>query len=327
MDNIGNNNRESKIRNKKSVLRRTVDNYLDIMDKLYFTNKKRTDNFKINSQSNSNNALIISLFDTHYGEEIKKDGVIKYNFDIADKRIRKYIKDVIKYYLDNKDSIDEIYLVLGGDNIDGDGTVYPHHIQEIEEGFNKQIDRYIKIMTEVIEHLSTILKNKKLHIIAVAGNHGSNKRNTISHPIKDNYDTGIYLFLSTYIDKAKLQYKDLLNVFINFSYDEEYYNFNVKGWNFQARHKLPKNFSTPSAKVLVHGWRELHNIDCILTGHYHDGAIANIGKTKVVRTGSLVGTNDYSEHLGLFGDSEQTLLLVDKDNLIKCYMPINLTNI
>lgn len=152
MDNIGNNNRESKIRNKKSVLRRTVDNYLDIMDKLYFTNKKRTDNFKINSQSNSNNALIITLFDTHYGEEIKKDGVIKYNFDIADKRIRKYIKDVIKYYLDNKDSIDEIYLVLGGDNIDGDGTVYPHHIQEIEEGFNKQIDRYIKIITEVIEH-------------------------------------------------------------------------------------------------------------------------------------------------------------------------------
>jgi len=323
--NIEHNNRENKLKNKNGILRKNKEYFLDLMEELYKSNKKRTDNLNYTPKLNKKEAMVITLFDSHYGEEIKRDGKIIYNFDIADNRVRKYLRNAIEYYIINSRSIDEVYFVLGGDNIDGDGTVYPHHIQEIEDSFNQQIKRYQYIVLECISTFSKLLDNKKLHVIGVAGNHGSNKRNTAAHPIRDNYDTGLYLYLSAMLDYIKLNYNDLLNVYMNFSTETEYYNFNIKGWNFQARHRLPKNFNTPSTKVVVHGWRELHEIDCILTGHYHDGAVGNIGKTKLIRIGSLAGANDYSESLGLFGEAEQTLLIVSKDRLIKNYMPINLS--
>jgi len=331
------NKREGSLKTKSAIGRNFRDIMIDGMQELYKEAMANTKTVYKNtnvSVANSKKSCIINIFDSHFGETIKsanKDGIhsIVYSFDIATKRMNAVFDEAIRIMNETKKTnYDEVFVVLGGDHIDGDGTVYPHQVHEIEEGFLSQLVQFQRAMITNIHKLSEFMgKDGKLIIVGVPGNHGMNKRNSTFHPILDNYDTGIYMHLWAYIEQIKSMYNKLQNVELYFPTNVEYVNFMVKGWKIQARHKLPKNFNTPSVKVLVHGWREMHEIDMLLTGHFHDSALATIGKTKVVRVGCLPGGNDFAEHLGLFGESEQTIIITSKDKLIEQYIPVNLSKI
>lgn len=314
---------KSKMMIEREIKRRLLDSFQEIFENTqkelnisYITDNKSTVNDK--------KALILNIFDSHFGKLIQKGQKQVYNMNIASKRLTKIFDEAMLHIQNNKqESYDEIYVVLGGDHVEGDGSTYPSQVREMEEGILEQVIRFNRSILENIHRLSLFMGKKgKVSVICVPGNHGISKANKSMHPVLDNYDTGIYMSIWSYVSMAKTTSKLLENVEVFFPANVDYINFNVKNWKVQVRHKLPKNFGTPSVQNKVYGWAQGHDIDMLLTGHFHDAAMANIGKTKVVRVGCLPGGDDFAESLGLFGNAEQTMIVTSSQKLIDKYIPI-----
>lgn len=314
---------KSKLMTNREIMRRLMDSFQEVYEKTqkelnipYVTDNK--------SQANEKKALILNIFDSHFGKVIQKGQKQVYNMNIAAKRLATIFDEAMLHIQNNKqESYDEIYIVLGGDHVEGDGSTYPSQVREMEDGILTQVMRFNESILTNIHRISEFMGKKgKVSIICAPGNHGISKANKSMHPVLDNYDTGIYMSIWSYVNMTKASAKMLENVDVYFPMNVDYINFNIKNWKVQVRHKLPKNFGTPSVQNKVYGWTQGHDIDMLLTGHFHDAAMANIGKTKVVRVGCLPGGDDFAESLGLFGNAEQTMIVTSSNKLIDKYIPI-----
>ena len=78
-----------------------------------------------------------------------------------------------------------------------------------------------------------------------------------------------------------------------------------------ARHKAPKHDGTAASQRKWMGYDQGHFYDWFAYGHvHHFGTLINQGKL-LIRNGSLMGIEDYSESLGYWQPAEQTIFIVD----------------
>lgn len=332
--------RDSRGKNKatKNDVKQAVNFMLDVVDSTYFLIAQDKDKYNWEPPKTDPNkkSIIMTLFDAHFGELIVKedpyaegtdvDIETSYNFEIAEKNLNK-IYDRTVEIMNNygMERFDEFIIAIGGDNVDGDGTVYPHQSHEVDGLIFQQVVKFQFAVNEIIAKASSMMKKLDgiVRVIGIPGNHGRNKANPSNHPVRQNYDYLTYLWIESFLIRDKQELNKLDNVFMSYSHISLTKGFQTKGWKYIMRHALPKNLLTPSAENKVNNLSKIYDADVLLTGHFHQTAMVRSGNTTVIRTGCLPGPNEYSDELSIHSDgAEQLAIVVSKNNAIESLTPL-----
>jgi len=265
-------------------------------------------------------ALIINIFDVHFGKVFEKNGTIIFDIEKARTLVDSLFDNAIltiKFL--GEQAFDEVVVVFGGDLLEGDGSIFSFQKAMIEESIVSQIMASVDCFLRNIIKLQRLFPHCKIRIYGVPGNHGQSRtQEKLFHPIKDNYDTQVYILLEKMIEFAKQNYNDIKNVDIQYATEKPDIVFNVKGWNFGAIHEMKRNLYTPTSKVSILGLALSDKVDVILTGHFHDTMVVTAGKARVIRNGSFLAQDQFARSLLIpEGYSEQTIIVVHKSNPVE----------
>jgi predicted phosphodiesterase len=177
-----------------------------------------------------------------------------------------------------------------------------------------------------IINTSYLYRNIPINIYAIGGNHGE-IRGGMPRKYKDNYDLIIANYLEIALRQRQLDKNDIDNVSITVSEDSvsAYINLAV-GHRIELIHEIPKNLMTPKAEGMAMAKHLNNGVDLIFSGHFHSPAYHELGKIKLVRSGTLVGPNQFSHELGIpHGSRQQTIILSTKENAGEIIISINPT--
>jgi len=249
-------------------------------------------------KSENGRAIIVHLTDTHFNELVLLRSN-KYDFKIASKRLFKFAERVIKYA--EVHGVNEIYLMMTGDMINSDRRL--DELLSMAANRAKATILAVELLYQFIAHLTTVANVK---VFSVSGNESRIREEyTTSRKLTtDNFDFMIYEIL-------KLCLKD--DPTVNFiSGDRAETVISINGKNFLLCHGnfLKKMAAKDVAQVIARYVNEDVKINYIICGHLHETKI----KDSLLRGGSLVGSNDYTEKgLNLYGKASQNLHIVYKN--------------
>lgn len=306
--------------------------YKDIM-KGASLKKKSVAPKKINKDKYS---LIITIFDSHFGAHVVRNDnsknnkwVVTFNYEIARQLIRKLFDRAIEEIETiGNDKFDEIIIALGGDNIDGDGSIYTGQIHFLEDNIIGQVETFVQTMLDEINRINKHFNYKyDINIYGVVGNHGELRFNPMPELFIDNADYWCFRLIDMLLIQAKRfdAFKNV-NIFYNKEHGNPHFTFYVKGHQFMLVHEMRKNLFTATAKNEILNLIKMYdNLKVIITGHYHDSAIINFNGTKLIRTGSLVGATSYTDLLRIYAEQrEQLILVVSSNEPTRNIIPVNL---
>jgi predicted phosphodiesterase len=259
--------------------------------------------------------------------------VYSFNLLIAKNRLDYYFDKMIEKYMERPDRYDLIVLNLGGDHIEGDGSIYASQAFELETGINQQMIAFQEILMKNVKRLSMLIEQNNGHIMikAVPGNHGENRKDFMTNPTS-NFDYIMYMQIE-YMLKIQKESGLMTNVSIEMPnpimVDRKFVKYNIKGWNFHLEHIFQNNFITPSGQAKIRNLDEIADgVDVILTGHLHQEVMATIGKTTIIRSPALTGYDDYAHTLKApMSESMHPILVTTPQQKIKEYLPISLGKI
>tara|TARA_Y100001937_G_scaffold83439_1_gene112866 strand:+ start:961 stop:2193 length:1233 start_codon:yes stop_codon:yes gene_type:complete len=246
---------------------------------------------------------VIQISDTHFNEEVNLPNN-KYNFEIAAKRLRTYVRKA-KIYLKAL-GVKEVLIALTGDLMNSD--------RRLDEMFSQSTNRSnatfisVQLLKQVIED---VRKDFKVSLACITGNE-SRVKDEIGwddYIASDNYDFTIYNIL-------RFLYRDTDIDFI-ISKDATEVVVNLAGMNLLMIHghgsiKAKHETSITQIKGRYASGRDV-KIDFVISGHIHS---ARVGDT-YGRSASLVGANAYSEkNLNLEGRASQNVYIFYKNKTI-----------
>ena len=149
---------------------------------------------------------VAMLSDTHWDEVVKPeevDFVNKYDRDIAEKRLRRFVEKTIalaRDYISGPVEITGLTLFLGGDMVSGD-----IHEELTESNEGTMLETVVHWVGELSTAIITLADHfEKVHIAGVVGNHGRRTRKSRSKKrVRDNFDWLIYQSVSTMLKDDK----------------------------------------------------------------------------------------------------------------------------
>ena len=280
-------------------------------------------------------AFVITFFDVHLGEKafaenpyrIDAQPLLVYNIQEAVRRTFHVFNEGINRMKSiGIDKFDELIIAIGGDNVDGDGSVYPGQIHSLDADINTQKLVFSETMIKIVASAAKLMKkvNGVVNVVGVIGNHGRSKFNLNADQIKGNADWQIYEFMKSQLTVLKTETNKYNNVTLSYSSSSENKGFTSKGWNFLLTHIMPQKLQAPSAQKKAQGLHDIYDADVILTGHYHETAYFRAGKSTVIRVGCLPGPNEYSDTLGIYSPGgEQLCLVIHPEYKIEQIIPIS----
>lgn len=279
-------------------------------------------------------SMTVCLFDTHFGSHIERvdnDGQntkVIYSLEISKARVAKVIGRALQEMKERGEKkFDEFNIVLGGDNIEGDGSIYRGQVHHLEVNATYQVTEFVHTMTETLLKISEQYPDMKIRVHGIIGNHGEQRGNPTMNKFTDNYDFASYIHMQNIIGVYQKHGK-LKNVALNFETNPTgpILRFEIKGHGFMGLHKYAKNLGTPSAGRNAMSLEKMqNNLKIVLTGHYHQSSINDYGDVKIVRIGSLVGPNSFTDELSIYSPGgEQALIISSKDEPMYSYSPIPL---
>ena len=246
---------------------------------------------------------VIQISDTHFNEEVNLPNN-KYNFEVAAKRLRTYIRKA-KIYLKAL-GVKEVLIAFTGDLMNSD--------RRLDEMFAQSTNRSnatfisVQLLKQVVED---VRKDYKVSLACITGNE-SRVKDEIGwddYIASDNYDFTIYNIL-------RFLYRDTDVDFI-LSKDATEVVVNLAGMNLLMIHghgsiKAKHETSITQIKGRYASGRDV-KIDFVISGHIHS---ARVGDT-YGRSASLVGANAYFEkNLSLEGRASQNVYIFYKNKTI-----------
>ena len=270
----------------------------------------RSSSVSVRKAEGDKTSLVLCCSDNHMGRSIcDDDGIEIYNMAIAAKRILDTPGMIIKALgKEGLANCDEIVVLMIGDHIDGEG-VFPAQEMMLEDHVANQVKHCVRAFWLMIKELRTHFP--MVRVVTTRGNHG---RGGIS--AESNWDTMVYQQLELLID---------LEGDPNLTIKNRYGEFNtvdVKGWKGMIRHKAQQQSSTASGAIKFAGWQGIHNWDFFCFGHFHNSSwMSWLGKP-ILKNGSAMGADDYSEHLAVQDEAAQILFGVTEDNVMSFIIPL-----
>lgn len=274
-----------------------IDNNMQINIPEYCFDKVET--------KNNDYEMIIQLSDLHIGYVIQNCKGNYFNWDIANKRIDKFIEEIHRYI--KLYNITQVYVVNTGDVIEH-SYLRQNQSQFCEFGQSEQINKAIEI---IYRFLIAICKASNVSYYSVAGNHDRMSGDKKANMQGDNADVIIARQLYNYNEIAKKN-KDSsefrLTIIESDPFEEEVI-LEVNG----TKHKF------------IHGDGKIKDGDRLLKsemsmdddsyslwrGHYHNFNIHSENNGRyIISSGCLSGFNNYSTDFGCKTSASQTIGII-----------------
>ena len=301
----------SKIKFDYTIMKNASEDYTTTqyktIKKLYEDYNKKMQSYQPHDIVHSDNDLLVSLNDIHYGANVHNAWNV-YNSDICAEMMRSYLDRIIE--IGKRHSSENCIVWANGDLISGNihysiaVTNKENVIQQIT-GVSELIATFL---AELSEHFSTV------SFISVAGNHSRispNKENSLHTERLDD-------LVEWYI-KARLQ--NFKNVFVmNDKIDETMYTIDIRGKTYLGIHG---DYDGSAAKVQSLQTLAGKPVYAILSGHLHHNRVESIQGIKTVMAGSFMGVDDFCVQKRIYGTPEQMVCVCD-DTGIVCHYDIDL---
>ena len=249
---------------------------------------------------------LLTLSDLHFGFGIEEFNNI-YNPEIFKKRFDLLLEKTIQYML--KNSVKKIYVLGLGDYLSG--VIHNSIRIENRERIVKQV---ITISETLCEFLLKLSLYAPVFYYDVSDNHGRIF-------VKDDAsnDDNFSLFIKWYL-KARFENIENVNIIDN-SINEEIGTVEIYGRNYGFTHghrdkisEVVQNLSLMTKKFY----------DAIFVGHCHHYEATETHGTYVFMSGTLSGSDEYSNNLRKTSNPSQNLYILNPEDGIECQYIIKL---
>ena len=258
-------------------------------------------------QIQSDNDLLVSLNDIHYGANIK-NAWNEYNSCICRDMMCRYLDRIISISQTHKS--ENCICWMNGDAISGNihysiAITNKENVIEQVMGVSELISEFL---AELSKHFNTVT------FITVAGNHSRispNKDDSLSSERLDD-------LIEWYV-KARLQNFDNIIIADN-KIDETMYTIDIRGKLYCGVHG---DYDGSAAKVQALQTMVGKPVYAVLSGHLHHNKVDVVQGIKTVMAGSFLGIDDYCIQKRIFGKPEQMVCVCDENGIL-CHYDISL---
>lgn len=251
----------------------------------------------------TNNALLISLNDIHYGATHDNYWGV-YNPDICRNMMRGYLDRIREIAKVHKPI--EAVVWMNGDAISG-------NIHETVKLSNKEnvVDQVINVSNIIIDFLTELSKTfSRVRYCSVAGNHSRITQKEFA-PKGERLDD-----LVEEICKKALQNNKRV-VFNDYEkIDDTMYIVNVMGNNCIGVHG---DYDPTPSKVALLPSMVGRPVDVILTAHMHHNSTDTINGVNIIMAGSFQGMDDYCVERRIIGYPEQMVTVINNKGILCNY--------
>lgn len=256
----------------------------------------------------SDNDLLVSLNDIHYGANIQNYWNT-YNSDICRNMMCRYLDRIIS--ISETHGSENCIVWANGDEISG--NIH----QSIAVTNKENVIEQIKGVSELIaEFLSELSKHfRQVTYVSVAGNHSRIDPNKDRALISERLDDLVEWYLA-----ARLQNFDNVVVGGGEKVDCTIYLIDIRGKTYCGVHG---DFDGSTTKI--HALRTMAQkpLYAVLSGHLHHNKIDDVQGIKTIMAGSFLGMDDYCVQKRIYGRAEQMVCVCDSDG-IRCSYPVPL---
>jgi predicted phosphodiesterase len=230
-----------------------------ILDRLPDTQPLSIQNF---SPDPGKETMVAALGDLHFGDIYHNDrGDVVYDREVAHAAVDQFIEKVVRHKRQWAADFDECVIPILGDIATGT-EIYKTQKNEIQDLLSAQIKNGSQALTRVVttlrEHFEAV------RVYCVVGNHGFQSPSAARG---SNTDLTCYYWMR---DAVRREGYD--DVEITIAENSHHLNFEVRGWNFHIRHGQDGQQQideTARSEADWRGWRDKHQFDVAIRGHYH----------------------------------------------------------
>lgn len=253
----------------------------------------------------SDNDLLVSLNDIHYGIQI--DNVWNtYNPEVCRQMMSDYLNKIIA--IGQLHHSENCIVYNCGDSVSG-------RIHQTVQLANKEnvIDQ-VKGVSELISEFLAELSHhfSEVRYLSVAGNHSRLEPNKANCPSGERLDDLIEWYL-----RARLQNFD--NIVIADTHDRidpTMFLTNIRGKVYCGVHG---DFDGSNAKIAALKTMVQIPLYAILSGHLHHNQISTVSGVKTIMAGSFVGIDEYCVEQRIYGKPEQMVCVCTNDGVLCSY--------
>lgn len=261
-------------------------------------------------QIDGDTEIVACLSDMHVG--LTTDNLQNvYNEDMMHARLEMYANELAD--IQQRHHAKRLVLALLGDQISG--SIHTALIAKNNMNTVRQLKLACKETAEFIRVLAEYFP--KISVYSVSGNHSRINGHKDDNLPGDNLDSMIPFYLN-----AVFSGRERVEVCTEGNEYDEYSNAFVScGWQFVMLHG---DLDAPEKSV--HNATQLIGYipDVVLIGHRHNSGLLTEGRTKVVQTGCVCGTDDYAYNKRLFAPPEQSVIVVSDRMPVECLYNVQL---
>ena len=266
----------------------------------------------------SDNDLLISLNDIHYGANVQNYWNT-YNSDICREMMCRYLDRIIS--IGETHNSENCIVWANGDEISG--NIHQSIAVTNKENVIEQIKGVSELIAEFLAELSKHFR--QVIFVSVSGNHSRIDPNKDRALTSERLDDLVEWYLS-----ARLQ--NFENVIIgtpdihttaaanSVKVDETMYLIDIRGKTYCGVHG---DFDGSAGKVQALQTMAGKPLYAVLSGHLHHNKTDEVQGVKTIMAGSFLGMDDYCVQKRIFGKAEQMVCVCDESG-IRCSYDIPL---
>ena len=275
-----------------------LDGTYDIIEKTIASGNLPKLEYEYKSIEHTNNDLLVSLNDLHFGADISNAWNI-YNSDICKERLNDYVNKILQ--LKTLYNSENCYVSANGDLING--NIHPSVLVSNKENIIEQVMGVSELIAQFLAELSKHFNNVVLTV--VAGNHSrlGTKDESLKNERLDD--------LVPWYIKARLQNVD--NVTINKNIDSTMSVVDIRGKKYLNIHGDYDSGKSAKQACALMSNEEIYAICC---GHLHHNSLDYVDRIKVIMAGSFLGMDDYCISKRIVGIPQQLICVCDDSGVI-----------
>lgn len=255
----------------------------------------------------SDNDLLVSLNDIHYGANVQNYWNT-YNSDICRDMMCRYLDKIIS--IGETHSSENCIVWANGDEISG--NIHQSIAITNKENVIEQIKGVSELIAEFLAELSKHFR--QVTYVSVAGNHSRIDPNKDKALMSERLDDLVEWYLA-----ARLQNFD--NVVVGGEkVDCTMYLIDVRGKTYCGVHG---DFDGSATKIQALQTMAQKPLYAVLSGHLHHNKIDDVQGVKTIMAGSFLGMDDYCVQKRIYGRAEQMVCVCD-GNGVRCSYPVPL---
>lgn len=265
-------------------------------------------NYTPGSFAPSDNDLLVSLNDIHYGATVSNYWNT-YNTDICREMMCRYLDRIIQ--IAQTHGSENCIVWANGDEISGNihksiAVTNKENVIEQVKGVSELISEFI---AELSKHFATVT------FVSVAGNHSRLDPNKDNALVSERLDDLVEWYLA-----ARLQNFDNVIIGGGEKVDETMYLIDVRGKTYCGVHG---DFDGSASKIQALQTMARKPLYAVLSGHLHHCKTDDVQGIRTIMAGSFLGMDDYCVQKRIYGRPEQMVCVCDETG-VRCSYNVGL---